>query len=200
MYPAIKRCIDIAAALTMGIIFLPLFLIISLFIFIRMGRPIFFQQQRIGYQNKPFTVYKFRTMTNKCDPTGQLLPDHQRLPKLGAFIRSCSLDELPQLLNIITGTMSFIGPRPFITDYLPLYNDEQKRRHNVIPGISGWAQVNGRNTLSWRDRFKYDLYYVDHQSFWLDIKIFWMTITKILKRDGIDEGDGVTMSRFDGNN
>ena len=163
-----------------------------------MGKPILFRQKRPGYKEKIFGIYKFRTMTNETDEYGNLLPDDQRLIGIGKFIRSTSLDELPQLFNVLKGEMSFVGPRPLLIEYLPLYSEMQKRRHNVKPGITGWAQVNGRNAISWEQKFEYDVWYVDNQSFLLDIKILWMTFLKVVKRSDISSNTSVTMEKFTG--
>lgn len=168
--------------------------------FANKGAGAFFMQERPGKDTKLFKVIKFKTMTDEVDSEGKLLPDAQRLTKIGSIVRSLSIDELPQLINILKGDMSFIGPRPLMTKYLPLYTPEQMRRHEVRPGISGWAQVNGRNTISFTERFKYDVYYVDHCSFLLDSKIFFMTIFKVFKRDGISQEGQATMETFNGSN
>ena len=157
-------------------------------------------QERPGKDAKIFKVIKFKTMTDERDAEGNLLPDAQRLTKVGKFVRSTSIDELPQLINILKGDMSFIGPRPLLVKYLPLYSPEQMRRHEVRPGISGWAQVNGRNTITFTKQFEYDVYYVDHLSFWLDVKIFFMTILKVFKREGISEEGQATRETFNGSN
>ena len=163
-----------------------------------LGRPVFFRQLRPGLHGLPFQMIKFRTMTDACGPSGQLLPDSDRLTPFGRFLRSSSLDELPELWNVLKGDMSLVGPRPLLMEYLPLYSPEQARRHEVRPGITGWAQVNGRNALSWEEKFKLDVWYVDHRSLLLDIKILWLTVRKVLEREGIS-GDGeVTMSKFTG--
>lgn len=157
-----------------------------------------FKQIRPGLGGQPFTMYKFRTMTDERGSNGELLPDKQRLTPFGKFLRSSSLDELPGLVNVLRGEMSLVGPRPLLTEYLPLYSPEQARRHQVRPGLTGWAQVNGRNTLSWEKKFEYDVWYVDHRSFLLDLRILWMTVQKVLKRDGISAPGEATMSRFEG--
>lgn len=193
-----KRFFDIVLSLFLLLIFTPALIKVSLVTWIKMGRPIFFTQQRPGYKEKIFTIYKFRTMNNKKDKNGELLPDHERLGKFGKFIRTLSIDELPQLFNVLKGEMSFVGPRPLLVEYLPLYNQEQKKRHNVKPGITGWAQVNGRNAISWQERFEYDIWYVENQSFWLDMKILWMTFLKVFKRSGISSNTSVTMEKFTG--
>ena len=163
------------------------------------GAGAFFFQERPGKNEKIFRVIKFKTMNDKRDESGSLLPDAERLTRVGRFVRSTSLDEIPQLLNVIKGDMSLIGPRPLLVQYLPLYNEEQKRRHEVRPGITGWAQVNGRNAISWQQKFEYDVWYVDHVSFILDLKILYKTIQKVFKRDGINSDTSVTMDEFKGN-
>ena len=196
---SIKPVLDILFALILLLFLSPIFFITALLIYIKMGKPIFFKQARPGLNEKIFKIYKFRTMTDERDEKGELLEDKKRLKGIGKFIRSTSLDELPQLLNVIKGDMSFIGPRPLLVEYLELYDDEQKRRHSVKPGITGWAQVNGRNAISWQEKFKLDVWYVDNQSFLLDMKIVWMTILKVLKRDGIAQEGEATMEKFRGN-
>jgi undecaprenyl phosphate N,N'-diacetylbacillosamine 1-phosphate transferase len=193
-----KLLFDKTLALVLIIIFSPIYIIVSLLILIKMGSPILFRQQRPGKDEKIFGIYKFRTMTNEVDENGNLLPDEQRLVGIGKFIRSTSLDELPQLFNVLKGEMSFVGPRPLLIEYLDLYNDEQKRRHDVLPGITGWAQVNGRNAISWEQKFEYDVWYVDNQSFWLDMKILWMTFLKVVKRSDISSSTSATMEKFTG--
>jgi lipopolysaccharide/colanic/teichoic acid biosynthesis glycosyltransferase len=163
-----------------------------------MGSPVLFRQQRPGYRAQPFQLLKFRTMTNQRDASGALLPDAQRLTPFGRLLRSTSIDELPELINILRGEMSFIGPRPLLMQYLPLYSPEQARRHDVKPGFSGWAQINGRNSLSWEAKFRLDVWYVDHQSFWLDLRIFLVTIWKVIRREGISAAGEATMPRFTG--
>ena len=194
----LKRLFDILLSLVLIILFAPLYLIVSLLIWIKMGRPVLFRQQRPGYKEKIFGIYKFRTMTNERDENGELLPDGKRLVGIGKTIRSLSLDELPQLFNVLKGDMSFVGPRPLLTEYLPLYNKRQKKRHDVKPGITGWAQVNGRNAISWEEKFELDVWYVEHQSFWLDMKILWMTFLKVVKRSDISSDTSVTMEKFRG--
>ena len=186
----LKNLFDKILALFLIILFSPIYIVVSLLIFFKMGSPILFRQKRPGYKEKIFGIYKFRTMTNEKDEFGNLLPDDKRLVGIGKFIRSTSLDELPQLFNVLKGEMSFVGPRPLLVEYLPLYNQKQKRRHDVKPGITGWAQVNGRNAISWEQKFDYDVWYVDNLSFSLDMKIFFMTINKILKRKDVGEGAG----------
>lgn len=160
---------------------------------------VWFTQARPGYREKIFTVVKFKTMNDARDASGNLLPDEKRLTQIGRFVRKTSLDELPQLFNVLKGDMSFVGPRPLLVEYLPLYNTHQKRRHNVKPGITGWAQVNGRNTVAWQDRFDLDVWYVDHQSFTIDLKILILTIGKVFKAEGISSGTSATMEKFNGN-
>ena len=164
----------------------------------KLGSPAFFRQVRPGMHGQPFEMVKFRTMTDARDAQGELLPDSERLPPFGHFLRSSSLDELPELWNVLKGEMSLVGPRPLLMEYLPLYSPEQARRHAVRPGITGWAQVNGRNTLSWDDKFKLDVWYVDHRSLWLDLKILWLTVRKVLVREGISAAGEATMGKFTG--
>ncbi|MCT7546507.1 undecaprenyl phosphate N,N'-diacetylbacillosamine 1-phosphate transferase [Aliarcobacter cryaerophilus] len=194
----LKNLFDKTLALFLIILFSPVYIVVSLLIFFKMGSPMLFRQKRPGYKEKIFGIYKFRTMTNEKDANGNLLPDEQRLVGIGKFIRSTSLDELPQLFNVLKGEMSFVGPRPLLIEYLDLYNDEQKRRHDVKPGITGWAQVNGRNAISWEQKFDYDVWYVDNQSFWLDIKILWLTFLKVVKRSDISSSTSSTMEKFTG--
>jgi sugar transferase EpsL len=193
-----KRVFDVTAT-AIGLVFIsPVLLILCYLVRKHMGSPVFFKQQRPGLHGKPFYMYKFRTMTNERDASGNLLPDSDRLTPLGKFLRSTSLDELPELFNVLKGDMSLVGPRPLLMQYLDRYTPEQARRHKVKPGITGWAQVNGRNALSWEEKFKLDVWYVDNQSFWLDLKILWMTMIKVIKREGIS-GDGCeTMTEFQG--
>ncbi|WP_035507661.1 sugar transferase [Halobacillus karajensis] len=164
----------------------------------KLGSPVLFKQERPGLHGKPFYVYKFRTMTDERDENGDLLPDDVRLTKTGKTIRKLSLDELPQLFNVIKGDLSLVGPRPLLMEYLELYNSEQARRHEVKPGITGWAQVNGRNAITWEEKFKLDVWYVDHQSFWLDLKILLLTILKVFKSEGINQNGQATMTKFKG--
>ena len=194
----LKSLFDKTLALFLIILFSPIYIVVSLLIFFKMGSPILFRQKRPGYKEKIFGIYKFRTMTNEKDANGNLLPDDKRLVGIGKFIRSTSLDELPQLFNVLKGEMSFVGPRPLLEEYLPLYNEKQKRRHDVKPGITGWAQVNGRNAISWEQKFDYDVWYVDNQSFLLDIKILWMTFLKVVKRSDISSNTSATMEKFTG--
>src|SRR5699024_10910267 len=173
-------------------------LVIAIIILFNMGSPIIFKQRRPGLHGEIFSIYKFRTMKNSKDENGNLLPNDQRVTKLGKILRKLSLDELPQLFNVFTGDISLVGPRPLLIEYLELYTPQQARRHNVKPGITGWAQVNGRNAITWDKKFKYDVWYVDNQSFWLDIKILFMTALKVIKSDGVNKTEGVTMERFKG--
>jgi len=195
----LKSIFDKVLALFLIIIFSPIYLVVSLLILWKIGSPILFRQKRPGYKEKIFGIYKFRTMTNNTDEDGNLLPDEERLVGIGKFIRSTSLDELPQLFNVLKGEMSFVGPRPLLIEYLDLYDDQQKRRHDVKPGITGWAQVNGRNAISWEQKFEYDVWYVNNQSFLLDIKILWMTFLKVAKRSDISSSSSATMEKFRGN-
>jgi len=193
-----KRLLDFVAALVGFIVLLPLFLVVTLCLFIaNQGKPFFFQP-RPGKDGKIFRVIKFKTMNDKKDVQGQLLSDAERLTAVGSFVRKTSLDEIPQLLNVIKGDMSLVGPRPLLVEYLPLYNAVQQRRHEVRPGITGWAQVNGRNAISWERKFELDVWYVERISFALDIKILWMTVMKVFKREGISQEGQVTMEKFKG--
>lgn len=193
-----KRLVDIILSLVaLGLFGLPL-LLLAWQIRRRLGKPVFFQQARPGLHARPFQLIKFRTMTDARGPAGQLLPDVERLTAFGRFLRSSSLDELPELWNVLKGDMSLVGPRPLLMEYLPLYSAEQARRHEVRPGITGWAQVNGRNALSWEEKFKLDVWYVDNRTLWLDIKILWLTVRKVLVRDGISAAGEATMPRFTG--
>ena len=193
-----KRIFDLLlAAMALLLLGLPL-LFLTWQIRRKLGSPVFFRQTRPGLYSKPFEMVKFRTMTDARGPDGQLLPDADRLTPFGRFLRASSLDELPGLWNVLKGDMSLVGPRPLLMEYLPLYSPEQARRHNVRPGITGWAQVNGRNALSWEDKFKLDVWYVDNRSLWLDINILWLTVRKVLVREGISAAGEATMSKFTG--
>ncbi|MCH9812843.1 MAG: sugar transferase [Epsilonproteobacteria bacterium] len=194
-----KGFLDRVFALALIIVFFPLMIGIAGVIYFMMGRPILFRQLRPGQEAKVFTIYKFRTMLNSRDNNGELLADDQRLEGIGKLIRSLSLDELPQLFNVLKGDMSFVGPRPLLVEYLPLYNEKQRRRHKCKPGITGWAQVNGRNAISWEKKFVLDIWYVEHCSFWIDLKIFWLTFLKLVKRSDISSTTYVTMEKFKGN-
>ncbi len=195
----LKPLFDKIMAIILLLFFLPVLILVALFIFLSMGRPIFFTQTRPGKDERLFDIYKFRTMSDDTDKNGEFLPDAQRLNGVGKFIRSTSLDELPQLFNVLKGDMSFVGPRPLLAEYLSLYNTKQKNRHKVKPGITGWAQVNGRNAISWKEKFELDVWYVKNQSFWLDMKILWLTFLKVLKRDGVSSSKHVTVEKFRGN-
>ena len=193
-----KRLFDVIVSLLLLIIFSIPMLVIATMILLNMGSPVIFKQKRPGLHGKVFSIYKFRTMKNSKDKNGNLLSNSQRITKLGKLLRKLSLDELTQLFNVLKGDISLVGPRPLLIDYLDLYTSEQARRHDVKPGITGWAQVNGRNAISWEDKFKYDVWYVDNQSFWLDLKILFMTALKVIKSDGVNKTEGVTMERFKG--
>ena len=196
----IKRLFDIVCALGGLIILSPVLIICALLIRVNLGSPIFFRQTRIGKGNKEFEMIKFRSMKDAFDKNGNALPDEERMTKLGKVLRSLSLDELPELINILKGDMSLIGPRPLLVQYLPLYNERQIKRHDVTPGLTGWAQVNGRNSLSWSEKFELDVYYVENWSLWLDVKIFFMTFYKVFKREGISQEGQATMEFFNGMN
>ena len=194
-----KRIFDLLATLIGLIVILPMLLVISLLVMIFLGVPVLFRQPRPGYKGRPFITYKFRTMTNRCGPDGKLLPDSERLTPFGRFLRSTSLDDLPQLLNVLRGEMSLVGPRPLLMQYLSRYTPEQMRRHDVLPGLTGWAQIHGRNVLDWEEKFRLDVWYVDHRTFWLDIKILFTTVGKVLKREGISQPGQATAEEFKGN-
>lgn len=196
----VKRLLDITISLIALIFLLPLMSLIYLLVIINLGSPAFFLQERVGKDNKIFKMIKFRTMKNSADKNGNLLSDNERVTKFGSFLRSFSLDELPELINILKGDMSLVGPRALLVQYLGLYNDEQIRRHEVLPGLTGWAQINGRNSITWSEKFKLDIWYVDNWSLWLDIKIFFLTFWKVLKREGINQSESVTMEYFNGRN
>lgn len=191
-----KRLIDMLLSIVALVIFSPVILIIAILVRIKLGSPVIFRQKRPGKHEKIFTLYKFRTMTEARSSSGDLLSDEIRLTKFGQFLRSSSLDELPELLNIIKGDMSFVGPRPLLVEYLPYYNEVQKRRHDVKPGLTGLAQINGRNATTWEERFKFDIQYVENISFAQDLKIFFATIGKVLKREGISSETSATMESF----
>ena len=196
--PLSKRLLDLALTVPALVLFSPLLLVIALLVWVVNGRPVLFRQLRPGYRGRPFYVYKFRTMTEDSDERGILLSDSHRLTRLGNFLRSYSLDELPELFQVLSGQMSLVGPRPLLIQYLERYSPEQSRRHDVLPGITGWAQINGRNTLTWEDKFRYDVWYVDHWSLWLDIKILAMTFWKVIKREGINQPGRATADEFMG--
>lgn len=196
-----KRFLDFWISLTILIIILPILLAVTIWLhFANKRAGAFFTQERPGKDAKIFKVIKFKTMTDERDENGELLPDEVRLTKVGKFVRSTSIDELPQLINVLKGDMALIGPRPLLPQYLPLYSPEQARRHEVRPGISGWAQCHGRNTISWSEKFKLDVWYVDHVSLMTDLKVIWITIMKVLKRDGISQEGNATMEAFNGRN
>ena len=194
----IKRLLDIVISATALILLSPFMLIIYLLVRINLGSPVFFLQERVGKDNKIFKMIKFRTMKNSTD--GNLLSDNERLTRFGRFLRSFSIDELPELINILKGDMSLVGPRALLVQYLEHYNSEQIRRHEVLPGLTGWAQINGRNSITWCEKFKLDVWYVDNWSLWLDIKIFFLTFWKVFKREGINQSETVTMEYFNGTN
>lgn len=195
---ALKRALDLAVAVPALVALSPVLAVIALAVRIALGRPVLFRQPRPGLHGQPFVIRKFRTMTDRRDSTGRLLPDVERLTRFGRFLRQTSLDELPELLNVVEGTMSLVGPRPLLTGYLKLYTPAQMRRHEVKPGITGWAQVQGRNALSWEEKFGFDQWYVEHLSLALDIKILFMTVAKILSREGITMAGSATAERFTG--
>ncbi|MFC3884788.1 sugar transferase [Bacillus songklensis] len=195
-----KRLFDLLVSLLLLMSFFPIIMIVAILVKLKLGSPIIFKQQRPGLHGTPFYVCKFRTMTDARDNGGQLLPDHIRLTSFGRFLRKYSLDELPQLLNVVKGDISLVGPRPLLMEYLPLYTEEQAKRHNVRPGITGWAQVNGRNAITWEEKFKLDVWYVENQSFLLDMKILVLTIIKVFKSEGINQDGHVTAEKFYGTN
>jgi len=196
--PLSKRLFDLAFALIALFILSPIILVTAILVRVFIGTPILFKQQRPGYKGHPFFIYKFRSMTNRLTRDGNLLPDAERLTRFGRLLRSLSLDELPELFNIVRGEMSFVGPRPLLMEYLPLYSPEQARRHDVVPGLTGWAQVNGRNAVDWHSRFKMDVWYADNWSFWLDIKIIFLTAWKVLSREGVNQEGQSTVEYFKG--
>ena len=192
----VKRLVDFTAGMLALLVLMPLLVVLWIMVRINHGSPVLFCQQRPGLFGNPFTMYKFRTMTDERDADGNLLPDKQRLGGFGKYLRSTSLDELPALINVLKGEMSLVGPRPLLMEYLPLYSTEQNRRHEIRPGITGWAQVNGRNTISWEEKFEMDVWYVDNRSFWLDFKILFLTVKKVLLRDNVSQSGHVTMEKF----
>ncbi len=196
----IKRTFDFIGAFILIVLTAPVFIVVWGVLVISLHGKVFFLQPRPGKNGRVFHIIKFKTMNDRCDTNGELLPDGERLTRVGKWVRKTSLDELPQLINVLKGDMSLIGPRPLLVEYLPLYNKEQARRHEVRPGITGWAQVNGRNAISWEEKFNFDLYYVDNLSFGLDMKILWMTLVNVLKGKGISQEGQVTMEKFRGNN
>lgn len=198
IYKYIKRILDIISSLLAIIILSPLLAVTAVLVKTKLGSPVLFKQERPGKDEKIFTLMKFRTMTDERDENGELLPDEVRLTKFGKFLRSTSIDELPELFNILKGDMSVIGPRPLLVEYIPRYNERQHRRHKVRPGLSGWAQVNGRNSISWEDKFDMDVHYVDNYSFAMDVKILFMTVLNVLKKEGISSETSATMEVFMG--
>ncbi|WML47804.1 sugar transferase [Neobacillus sp. PS3-34] len=193
-----KRIFDLFISITLLMGLFPIIIVVAILVRVKLGAPIIFKQLRPGLHEKPFYIYKFRTMTDERDSNGKLLPDHMRLKSFGRWLRKFSIDELMQLVNVVKGDLSFVGPRPLLMDYLPLYSVEQSQRHNVRPGITGWAQVNGRNSISWEEKFNLDIWYVNNQSFFLDVKILFLTCTKVIKSEGIQHGDQITMPLFTG--
>ena len=197
--PVVKRLFDLLLTIPGVILISPLLLVLAVLVRIYLGAPVIFRQRRPGYRGEIFTLYKFRSMRDATDSNGNPLPDSERLTRLGRFLRALSLDELPELWNVLKGELSLVGPRPLLIEYLPLYSAEQARRHDVLPGITGWAQVNGRNTLSWQDKFRLDVWYVDHWSLWLDIRILALTFLKVICREGISAAGTATAPLFTGN-
>jgi sugar transferase EpsL len=197
--PASKRALDLLVSIPGIILISPLLLIVSVLVRLFLGSPVLFRQLRPGFKGRPFYIYKFRTMTDARDPGGRLLPDAARLTRLGRFLRLTSLDELPQLFNVLRGEMSLVGPRPLMMEYLPRYTPDQMRRHDVYPGMTGWTQVRGRNSLPWEEKFKLDLWYVDHRTFWLDVLILILTLGKVIRREGISQPGQATTEYFMGN-
>ncbi|WP_461589755.1 sugar transferase [Winogradskyella sp.] len=201
MYPSFfKRLVDIVISLFGIILLFPLFLVITILLLIANNGKPFFYQKRPGKDETIFTILKFKTMNDKKDENGKLLPDFQRMTYIGRYIRKYSLDEIPQLFSVLKGDMSLVGPRPLMVNYLPLYSEHQRKRHSVKPGITGWAQVNGRNSISWGEKFELDIYYVENISLWLDLKIMALTVVKVFKREGVNSSDSDTMAVFNGNN
>jgi lipopolysaccharide/colanic/teichoic acid biosynthesis glycosyltransferase len=194
-----KRAFDLILVGITAVLWLPALLLIAVLIHFRLGSPVLFKQSRPGLNGKPFLLVKFRTMSDARDPSGNLLPDVARLTRLGRILRSSSLDELPELWNVLKGEMSLVGPRPLLMEYLPLYDERQARRHAVLPGLTGWAQINGRNAIPWEEKFALDVWYVDNRSLWLDMKILWHTFLRVVRRDGIAAPGEATASKFTGN-
>jgi lipopolysaccharide/colanic/teichoic acid biosynthesis glycosyltransferase len=195
-----KKIFDLIISSIVLFIFSPLILLIAFLVKKKLGSPILFKQIRPGLDGKLFEMYKFRTMKDFRDKNGNLLPDSERMTSFGSFLRSTSIDELPELINVLKGEMSLVGPRPLLKEYLPLYSEGQARRHNVLPGITGWAQINGRNAISWKKKFELDVWYVENQSFWLDLKILFLTFWKVIKRSDVNQEGHVTIEPFNGNN
>ena len=198
-YEMMKRLFDLILSFVGLLFLLPVIILIVLLVRLKIGSPIFFKQGRPGLNGEIFNMVKFRTMTNERDKNGNVLSDEIRLTKFGKFLRSTSLDELPGLWNVLKGDMSLVGPRPLLVEYLPLYSEKQSRRHDVRPGITGWAQANGRNAISWDEKFELDVWYVDNQSIWLDVKILWLTVKKVIRREGVSKDGHVTTEYFKGN-
>lgn len=198
-YKVLKRLFDLILSIVGLLFLLPVIALIVLLVRLKIGSPIFFEQRRPGLNGEIFKLVKFKTMTNERDKNGNLLSDEIRLTKFGKFLRSTSLDELPGLWNVLKGDMSLVGPRPLLVEYLPLYSEKQSRRHEVRPGITGWAQVNGRNAISWNEKFELDVWYVDNQSIWLDVKILWLTLKKVIRREGVTKDGHATTEYFKGN-
>jgi lipopolysaccharide/colanic/teichoic acid biosynthesis glycosyltransferase len=196
--PTSKRLLDLVLVVPGLILISPVLGLVALLVWLRLGQPVLFRQIRPGYKGKPFHVYKFRTMATWRDESGKLLPDSERLSGFGRFLRSWSIDELPEVFNVLRGEMSIVGPRPLLMQYLDRYTPEQARRHNVLPGITGWAQINGRNVISWEDKFRFDVWYVDNWSLWLDIKILLLTFWRVLRREGISQPGHATAEEFMG--
>ncbi|MDA7027368.1 sugar transferase [Bacillus sp. CLL-7-23] len=194
----VKRFFDLVSAVVLLIVLSPAMMLTACLIKWKIGSPVLFRQVRPGLNGKPFTLYKFRTMTDERDKAGNLLSDEKRMTRAGKLIRKTSLDELPQLINVIKGDLSLVGPRPLLMEYVPLYTEKQWRRHEVRPGITGWAQINGRNKVTWEEKFELDVWYVDHRSFFLDLKILFLTVAKVLKSDGISQDQHVTVEKFTG--
>lgn len=195
---SLKRSLDFFFSLVAVLVLSPLIVTVAVLVYVKIGRPVLFKQVRIGKDNKPFNLLKFRTMTNARGPDGELLPDAERLLPFGKWLRSTTLDELPSVFNIVRGDISFVGPRPLLPEYVPLYTPFQARRHEIRPGLTGWAQVNGRNLISWEKKFEYDVWYVDNHNLWLDIKIWWMTFQKVYKREGVNAEGEATYKKFTG--
>ncbi|MBB5045191.1 sugar transferase [Shinella fusca] len=193
-----KRLLDVALVLATSPLWAPLIIVLAVLVRVNLGSPVFFSQVRPGLGARPFRLVKFRSMTDARNASGELLPDSERLPPFGQLLRSTSLDELPELLNVLKGDMSLVGPRPLLTEYLPLYSKEQARRHEMRPGLTGWAQVNGRNALAWEEKFKLDVWYVDNQSLLLDLRILFLTLAKVLRREGVNADGSATAERFEG--
>ncbi|XOQ13608.1 MAG: Bac-transf domain-containing protein [Shouchella clausii] len=194
-----KRFMDIFISIILLVTLSPIMLGATLMILVSLGRPVIFSQVRPGLNSRPFNIYKFRTMSNETDESGKLLPNHMRINRIGKLLRKLSIDELPQLINVLKGDLSLVGPRPLLMEYLSLYNERQARRHEVKPGITGWAQINGRNSISWEEKFELDVWYVDNQSLLLDLKIMCLTVKRVFKREGVNQSDSVSMHKFEGN-